>query len=293
MTDRYRAVTGNVSVEQARLLLRELALSGWKQQAGFVPPVADEPLPAAVQHKVALLPIIKIGHDCGGGIAEFVELRLSRWLRGKGWICGSSALDLVLDGESLWHANDIDVFAVDEAAYQDIIQASYYIHDQKRSSAVLDIEFIDPFNQVDYAVHINLVCPPPGVTWHDIGSVLANFDLSCCAVGIVDDHWAAALYPEDIEKRVFRYMKSQFPLRTIVRIGKYISRGFQPEPAFYKDLWQDKRMVPVLNMINDFNATAYHQDIMRDIVQNAPADGSADSWYDEEPWTDEYEDWYE
>lgn len=177
-----------------------------------------------------------------------------------GWMAGSSVLwyyTIRADGVWHWDYGDIDVFCHSESSYNELkVFYSKRNHTETEHAFKLNDGFSIGINEHPYATEIysklNLIKPKPEDNWQYVQNVLAGFDLSVCAVAMVEPGKLYALYPDDVKDRTINYKGHTFPITTMRRIFKYASRGFKLADRFWQDVAANDQMLPFMALLESF-----------------------------------------
>jgi hypothetical protein len=176
-----------------------------------------------------------------------------RWVDGRAWIAGSAAL-WAADAEADWMYGDIDIFCKSIEFYEDLKAELKEIKYMGFSKADETGEYNTKFSNHPFIHQMGkhswgapiatpslCLIAPVGKDWSTIENILLGFDLSICAVAIMNPRTLYAYSPQDIRHRRTDTICIEFPLRTLKRLFKYIQRGYSPSWDLAESLAGDNR----------------------------------------------------
>lgn len=281
--------TGMVGSERDMLLAA--VTSGLKQQAGYVPELGvfvDDGTP----HKRGELISVGVPND------RFIMLdEVSLSCAGWGWIAGSAALWRYQYNEANlnWSYDDIDIFCHSESIYDAMrkkISNDDVQTENERSVKVRGFRFSIPGKKPRWVDNVNFIKPLPSDNWVYPQNVLAGFDLTCCAVALIQPGVVFAVYPDDVRKKLIGYAGDTIsPVASVRRVFKYMQRGYKPSITLWIDMAHDERLLPVLSIFDELRQAAGDDmvvDVVNRIYHAVPYETTYSSYTEDEydPWDD-------
>lgn len=283
------AAAGLVGSEREMLLAA--LTSGLEERAGYIPMqgmFTDDGTP----HKRGELISVGVPND------RFILLdELSKFCAGRGWIAGSAALWRYQYNETNlnWSYDDIDIFCHSESVYDAMrkkISDDDVSTENERSVKVRGFRFTaTKNNKPRWVDNVNLIKPLPSDNWIYPQNVLAGFDLTCCAVALIQPGVVFALHPDDLRKKLIGYAGDTIsPVATVRRVFKYMKRGYKPNISLWIDMANDERILPVLSIFDELRQAAEDSmvlDVVNRIYHAIPYETTYSSYTEE----DEYDPW--
>jgi hypothetical protein len=274
-----------------REMLLAALTSGLKERAGYIPMqgvFTDDGTP----HKRGELISVGVPND------RFILLdELSKFCAGWGWIAGSAALWRYQYNETNvnWSYNDIDIFCHSESAYDAMrkkISDGDVSTENERSVKARGFRFTT--DKPRWADSVNLIKPLPSDNWLYPANVLAGFDLTCCAVALIQPGVVFALHPDDVRKKLIGYVGETIsPVATVRRVFKYMKRGYKPNISLWIDMANDERILPVLSIFDELRQAASGKeiiDVVEGIYHAVPYEATYSSYTEEDEY-DPYDDY--
>lgn len=168
------------------------------------------------------------------GITE-IEALLSV-VEGKGYICGGYARYCTSMVDKPVPADDVDVFCIDTAGFfklkDDFAALGLIIYHESDMSIIYhDFQAKDWFA----CPKVNLIKPIKEdnmLTYGTIEDIIGNFDFTICRVGLVDRKTAIAdpNFSQDEKAKQINIANPHNPIASVLRIGKYMKRGYTIHP---------------------------------------------------------------
>lgn len=285
MTDIARAVLGMKQADDIRALLMQTGFEAFRRMAGYIPSLSEAETTTPGK----------------GYLLDAIEQNpvddVAAWVGDRGWVAGGAALWRLLYPAATWSYGDIDVFCTSESAFDSLKFGCYSIEQEHGRSIVAAVK-IRVNDEADfYTRKVNIVYPSPEQDWTDPTKLIAEFDLSPCAVVMIAPRLVYAAYPEDIEAQRLRYLgDGRGHLRLFQRFIKYHRRGFKADSDFFNDVYQDEAMRPLVHFMEDLYDILISGDRRQDLQQIALeacwAIPDGDECDDSGEEYEAYEDWY-
>jgi hypothetical protein len=279
-------------VGSERDMLLAALTSGLKQQAGYMPGVDDSLMSEPIKQRGELISIEKPKGSGWYGVDV-----LSDFCAGYGWVAGSAALWRYMTAaqQPSWNYGDYDVFCHSISAYEHLrglILDRDVTDENERGVKAKHFTFIDKYNRRRYLENVNFIKPLPTDNWLYPQNVLAKFDLSICAVAMVQQNVVYALYPDDLRRGSCHYTGQTIsPVATMRRVFKYMSRGFKLNVGFWHEMAADERMLSVMDIFNVLHDLGEKkvQEVVADIYCAVPDSAYYSSYRDDDD--DDYDDY--